>query len=77
MPHNSEALERYRALEADLRLIRAAQRPSGSLGSRAEDLILEEMASLWWLLLEEEREMLDREGTTCDPAVMLDRRLLS
>jgi hypothetical protein len=63
MPHASEAMARYRVLEGDLRLIRAEQ----SMGSLAEDPILEEMARVWWLLSDIEREMLDREGPTCDP----------
>ncbi len=54
----SAAMARYRVLEGDLRRIRA-EHPIGSL---AEDPILEEMASLWWLLSDIEREFLDREG---------------
>ncbi len=64
MLHVSESMARYRSLEDDLRLIRAEQ----PLGSRAEDPILEEMARVWWLLSDIERETLDREGPTCDPA---------
>lgn len=63
MPHPSEEMRQYRALEDDLRLVRS----ENGLGSAREDPILEEMARLWWLLSDIERETLDREGPTCDP----------
>lgn len=63
MPEISEAMKIYRKLEEDLRRIRA-QSP---LGSIQEDPVLEEMARVWWLLSESERDVLDREGPTCDP----------
>lgn len=63
MPHPSEEMRQYRALEDDLRLVRSEK----GLGSAQEDPILEEMARLWWLLSDIERETLDREGPTCDP----------
>jgi hypothetical protein len=63
MPHLSEEMRQYRALEDDLRLVRS----ESGLGSAKEDPILEEMARLWWLLSDIERETLDREGPTCDP----------
>jgi len=63
MPHLSEAMRRYRALEEDLRLVRS----ENGRGSPQEDPILEEMARLWWTLSDIERETLDREGPTCDP----------
>jgi hypothetical protein len=63
MPHLSEAMRRYRALEEDLRLVRS----ENGRGSPQEDPILEEMANLWWKLSDIERETLDREGPTCDP----------
>jgi hypothetical protein len=56
-------MRQYRALEDDLRLVRS----ENGLGSAKEDPILEEMARLWWLLSDIERETLDREGPTCDP----------
>jgi hypothetical protein len=63
MPHRSEAMRRYRALEEDLRLVRS----ENGRGSPQEDPILEEMARLWWKLSDIERERLDSEGPTCDP----------
>jgi hypothetical protein len=56
-------MRQYRALEDDLRLVRT----ENGLGSAQEDPILEEMARLWWLLSDIEREKLDQEGPTCDP----------
>ena len=56
-------MRRYRDLENDLRHIRAKYRP----GSSFEDPIIEEMASLWWKLSEDERNTLDSEGSTCWP----------
>jgi hypothetical protein len=61
-------MRQYRALEDDLRLVRS----ENGLGSAQEDPILEEMARLWWLLSDIEREMLDREGPTCDPVETFD-----
>jgi hypothetical protein len=61
-PAMREEMTQYRALEHALRLVRAEK---GS-GSAQEDPILEEMARLWWLLSDVEREMLDQEGPTCD-----------
>lgn len=63
MPHPSEAMKAYRKLEQQLRNVRAKH----ALGSINEDPILEEMAKLWWILSEDERELLDQEGPTCDP----------
>ncbi len=66
VPRNSvdgSAIQRYRTLEADLRLVRLNNDP----GSAQEDLVLEEMDRLWWLLSDIERETLDQEGPTCDP----------
>ena len=68
MPHLSEEMRQYRALEDDLRLVRSENR----LGSAKEEPILEEMARLWWLLSDIERETLDREGPTCDPVELDD-----
>jgi hypothetical protein len=67
MPHLSDPMRRYRALEEDLRLVRSER----GRGSPQEDPILEEMANLWWRLSDIERETLDREGPTCDP-IQLD-----
>jgi hypothetical protein len=61
-------MRQYRALEDDLRLVRSEH----GLGSTQEDPILEEMARLWWLLSDIERETLDREGPTCDPVETFD-----
>jgi hypothetical protein len=63
MTKSSEAMQSYRKLEDELRRVRSRH----ALGSVHEDPILEEMARLWWLLTESERETLDREGPTCDP----------
>lgn len=63
MPQISEAMKAYRKLEDDLRRMRAQH----ALGSLQEDPILEEMAKVWWRLSESERDLLDREGPTCDP----------
>ncbi|MFH0902901.1 MAG: hypothetical protein V2A73_19915 [Pseudomonadota bacterium] len=62
----SDALKRYRLLEAELRLVRRETSP----GSAMEEPIIDEMASVWWDLTEEERELLDGEGPSCwpDPA---------
>ena len=68
MSHPSEEMRQYRALEDDLRLVRS----ENGLGSAQEDPILEEMARLWWLLSDIERETLDREGPTCDPVETLE-----
>lgn len=69
MVHLSEEMRQYRSLEDDLRLVRAERGP----GSALEDPILEDMARLWWLLSDIEREMLDREGPTCDPRAIRSR----
>ncbi|HET7500599.1 MAG TPA: hypothetical protein VFK02_06330 [Kofleriaceae bacterium] len=66
MAHLSEEMRQYRALEEDLRLVRTEK----GLGSPQEDPLLEEMARLWWLLSDIEREILDQEGPTCDPVEM-------
>ncbi len=63
MSQLSETMKAYRKLEDDLRRVRAQY----ELGSLQEDPILEEMAQLWWRLSESERDLLDREGPTCDP----------
>lgn len=63
----SDAMKAYRRLEEDLRQVRT----QNDLGSVREDPILEEMARLRWLLAEDERETLDREGPTCDPEKQL------
>lgn len=68
MPHPSEEMRQYRALEDDLRLVRSEH----GLGSAQEDPILEEMARLWWLLSDIERETLDQEGPTYDPVETFD-----
>lgn len=63
MEKTSEAMQSYRRLEDELRKVRSRH----TLGSVHEDPILEEMARLWWLLTDNEREVLDREGPTSDP----------
>lgn len=54
----------YRALEDDLRRVRA----EAGRGSPREDSILAQMDRLWWDLTPAERETLDAEGPTCNPA---------
>lgn len=66
MPPVSVALARYRTLEEDLHLIRAERQ----IGSLIEEPILEEMARVWWTLSDVEREILDREEPTCNPAII-------
>lgn len=56
-------MHRYRVLEVQLRLLRTSSAP----GRPAEDAVIDEMARLWSQLSDEEREMLDREGSTCWP----------
>ena len=63
MPQISDAMKAYRKMEDDLRRVRAQH----EIGSLHEDFILEEMARLWWRFTEGERDLLDREGPTCDP----------
>ena len=56
----SDALQRYRSLEADLIYIRWQ---SAGLESEAEDPILDAMEDIWYELSEEEQQVLYREGT--------------
>ena len=56
----SDALQRYRSLEADLIYIRWQY---AGLESEAEDPILDAMEEIWYELSEEEQQVLYREGT--------------
>ena len=40
---------------------------TNAFGSSKEDPILEQMAHLWWQLSDRERDILDEEGSTCNP----------
>ena len=57
------ALDHYRQLEKDLTTCRLTSLD----GSPCEDKILEEMDPVWWELTQEERDMLDGEGSQCFP----------
>lgn len=59
----SDALDEYRKLENKLRALRGRASP----GSPAEDPILEAMETTWWLLMDDERALLDDEGPQCWP----------
>ena len=60
---SSALMFQYRELEVYLRLTRA----HNAFGSSKEDPILEQMAHLWWQLSDRERDILDEEGSTCNP----------
>lgn len=57
------ALDRYRQFESDLTALRTVE----LVGSPLENRILGEMDSVWWEMTQEERNMLDGEGSKCFP----------
>lgn len=61
-PDVSPDMLQYRALEVRLRKARADRATEAQ-----EQVILDEMEQLWWKLSQGERDVLDREGPTCDP----------
>lgn len=63
-PAPPTVLRQYRAAEVALRELRLHH----AIGSDIEQPVLEEMVRLWWLLADDDREALDREGPTCFPS---------
>lgn len=59
---SSPGMLQYRGLEVRLRKARADKATEDQ-----EVVILDDMEQLWWKLSQDERDVLDREGPTCDP----------
>jgi len=56
-------LREYRILEGELYLLRMENPP----GALIEEPVIDEMARLWDLLSDNEKELLDKEGPRCWP----------